>query len=77
MRLRTCSVHSTAWAVGTFARCSPQTAPVIAHYSGQPTYRAIDGRQSPEQVRQQLIEALASALGCRPNELVTAGRGQA
>jgi adenylate kinase len=54
-----------------------QTAPVIAHYSGQPTYRAIDGRQSPEQVRQQLIEALASALGCRPNELVTAGRGRA
>jgi adenylate kinase len=54
-----------------------QTQPVIAHYSGQPTYRAIDGRQSPEQVRQDLIKALASALGCQPSELVAAGRGQA
>jgi adenylate kinase len=54
-----------------------QTQPVIAHYSGHPTYRVIDGRQSPELVRQSLVEALASALGCAPSELVTAGRGQA
>lgn len=54
-----------------------ETQPVIAHYSGQPTYRAIDGRQSPERVRQHLIEALASALGCPPDELAAAGRGQA
>jgi adenylate kinase len=54
-----------------------QTQPVIAHYSGQPTYRAIDGRQSPEEVRHDLIRALASALGCQPSELVEAGRGQA
>jgi len=54
-----------------------QTQPVIAHYSGHPTYRVIDGRQSPERVRESLIEALASALGCQPNELVSAGRGQA
>jgi adenylate kinase len=47
-----------------------QTQPVVAHYSGRPTYRAIDGRQSPERVRESLIEALASALGCQPSELV-------
>jgi adenylate kinase len=54
-----------------------QTQPMIAHYSGRPTYRAIDGRQSPEQVRQNLIEALASAMGCEPGELLVAARGQA
>jgi adenylate kinase len=54
-----------------------QTQPVVEHYSRQATYRAIDGSQSPERVRQSLIEALASALGCQPSELVTTGRGRA
>jgi DNA-binding Xre family transcriptional regulator len=49
---------------------------MVAHYSGRPTYRVIDGRQSPERVRQSLIEALTSALGCQPSELV-AGRERA
>ncbi|MGH9385560.1 MAG: adenylate kinase [Vicinamibacterales bacterium] len=53
-----------------------QTQPVIAHYRGQTTYRAIDGRQSPDRVGEALIDAVASALGRRPSELV-AERGQA
>jgi adenylate kinase len=54
-----------------------QTQPVIEHYKAHATYRAIDGRQSPERVRESLVEALASALGCQPSELVAAGRGRA
>jgi adenylate kinase len=42
----------------------------------QQTDRVIDGRQSPERVRQSLIEALTSALGCQPSELVV-GRERA
>lgn len=45
------------------------TRPMIAHYSGRPTYRAIDGRQSPEAVREALSAAVASALGVTPATL--------
>ena len=42
------------------------TRPVIDYYHGRPTFRAIDGAQSPEQVRQMLvttITGLAAAAG--------------
>jgi adenylate kinase len=39
------------------------TRPMIEYYSARPTFRAIDGKQSPEQVREALVAAVASALG--------------
>lgn len=39
------------------------TQPMIEFYSGRPTYRAVDGNQSPEQVRAALVAAVASMLG--------------
>jgi len=42
------------------------TRPVIDYYQGRPTFKAIDGAQSPEQVRQMLvatITGLAAAAG--------------
>ena len=42
------------------------TRPVIDYYNARPTFRAIDGAQSPEQVRQMLvttITALAASAG--------------
>jgi adenylate kinase len=39
------------------------TRPMIEYYSARPTFRAIDGQQSPEQVREALVAAVASALG--------------
>jgi len=34
------------------------TRPVIDYYDGRPTFRAIDGAQSPEQVRQMLVTTI-------------------
>ncbi len=34
------------------------TRPVIDYYNGRPTFRAIDGAQSPEQVRQMLVTTI-------------------
>lgn len=39
------------------------TRPMIEYYSARPTFRVIDGLQSPEQVREALAGAVASALG--------------
>ena len=39
------------------------TRPMIEYYSARPTFRVIDGLQSPEQVREALVGAVASALG--------------
>ncbi len=39
------------------------TRPMIDYYSARPTFRAIDGTQLPEQVREALVSAVASALG--------------
>jgi len=50
------------------------TRPMIAHYSARPTYRAIDGRESPEAVREILAASVASALGLTPGELAASGR---
>ncbi|MBM3807495.1 MAG: adenylate kinase [Acidimicrobiia bacterium] len=41
------------------------TRPVIDFYSARPTFRRIDGMQTPEQVREALGSAVASALGVR------------
>ncbi len=39
------------------------TRPMIEYYSARPAFRAIDGQQSPEQVFEALVAAVASALG--------------
>jgi adenylate kinase len=39
------------------------TRPMIEYYSSRPTFRSIDGLQTPEQVREALVSAAASALG--------------
>ena len=47
------------------------TRPMIEYYSARPTFRVIDGLQSPEQVREALVGAVASALGMPAAELRT------
>jgi adenylate kinase len=39
------------------------TRPMIDYYSSRPTFRAIDGKQTPEQVRDAVVKAVSSALG--------------
>ena len=39
------------------------TRPMIEYYSSRATFRSIDGLQTPEQVREALVSAVASALG--------------
>ncbi len=46
-----------------------ETQPMIAFYQARPTYRAIDGAQPPERVRDALVAAVASALGKPASEL--------
>ena len=46
-----------------------ETQPMIAFYQSRPTYRAIDGAQPPERVRDALVAAVASALGKPGSEL--------
>ena len=45
------------------------TRPMIDYYSARPTFRVIDGLQSPERVREALVGAVASALGRPVSEL--------
>ena len=45
------------------------TRPMIDYYSARPTFRAIDGKQTPAQVRDALVSAAASALGMPPSQL--------
>ena len=45
------------------------TRPMIEYYSARPTFRAIDGKQGPEQVREALVAAVASALGKPASQL--------
>ena len=47
------------------------TRPMIEYYSARPTFRVIDGLQSPEQVREALVAAVASALGLPAAQLRT------
>jgi hypothetical protein len=42
---------------------------MIAFYQPRSTYRAIDGAQPPERVRDALVAAVASALGKPGSEL--------
>ena len=46
-----------------------ETQPIIAFYQSRPTYRAIDGAQPPERVRDALVAAVASSLGKPSSEL--------
>jgi adenylate kinase len=45
------------------------TSPMIEYYSARPTFRRIDGLQTPEQVREALVSAVASALGLPASQL--------
>ena len=45
------------------------TRPMIDYYSSRPTFRVIDGKQTPEQVREALVSAVASALGMPATQL--------
>ena len=45
------------------------TRPMIDFYSSRPTFRRIDGLQTPEQVREALVSAVASALGTPASQL--------
>jgi adenylate kinase len=45
------------------------TRPVIDFYKSRPTFRAIDGKQTPEQVRDAMVSASASALNMPASEL--------
>jgi adenylate kinase len=47
------------------------TRPMIEYYSSRPTFRAIDGKQTPEQVREALVKAVASVLGLPASQLRT------
>ena len=47
------------------------TRPMIEYYSSRPTFRAIDGLQTPEQVREALVSAVASALGMPAAQLLS------
>jgi len=47
------------------------TQPMIEYYSSRPTFRSIDGMQTPEQVRESLVKAVASALGMPAAQLRT------
>jgi adenylate kinase len=46
-----------------------ETKPMVTFYQARPTYRAVNGAQSPERVREALIGAVASALGKPAAEL--------
>jgi adenylate kinase len=45
------------------------TRPMIDYYSSRPTFRRIDGLQTPEQVREALVSAVASALDMPASQL--------
>jgi adenylate kinase len=47
------------------------TRPVIDYYGARPTFRSIDGKQTPEQVREALVSSVASALGLPAGQLRT------
>ena len=46
-----------------------ETQPMIAFYQPRPGYRAIDGAQAPERVRDAMVAAVASVLGKPGSEL--------
>jgi adenylate kinase len=46
-----------------------ETQPMIAYYHTRPTYRAVNGAQAPERVRDALVAAVAAALGKPAAEL--------
>jgi len=45
------------------------TRPVIDFYKSRPTFRVIDGKQTPEQVREAMASAAASALDMPASQL--------
>jgi adenylate kinase len=55
------------------------TRPMIDFYSSRPTFRVIDGKQPPDQVRDALVSAAASALGMPASQLraMATARGDA
>jgi adenylate kinase len=53
-----------------------ETQPMIAHYHTRPTYRVVNGAQSPERVREALVTAVASALGKPAAEISRIGESR-
>jgi adenylate kinase len=51
-----------------------ETQPMIAYYRSRPSYRAVNGAQSPDRVRDDLTSGVADALGRRPAELLQAAK---
>ena len=51
------------------------TRPIIAYYGGRPTFRSIDGAQSPEQVREALIAAVSEVAAAAGLPDVTGAAG--
>jgi adenylate kinase len=54
------------------------TKPIVQYYGGRPTFRSINGAQTPEQVREALMRAVAeivAASGLPPAPKARAGRG--
>jgi adenylate kinase len=49
-----------------------ETQPMVAFYQARPGYRAVDGAQAPDRVRDALVAAVASALG-KPGSDLKAG----
>jgi adenylate kinase len=53
------------------------TQPMSAFYSSRPTYRIIDGAQTPERVHDALVTAVSSALGSETEDADMAMTGRA
>jgi len=45
------------------------TQPMVAYYQGRPTFRTVDGAQTPDRVRAELVKVVADALGTRGSEI--------
>jgi adenylate kinase len=52
-----------------------ETRPMIAYYHERPTYRAVNGAQPPDRVRDALRAAVASAVGTAPVPLAPPSAG--
>jgi hypothetical protein len=54
------------------------TQPIVQYYGGRPTFRSINGAQTPEQVREALMRAVAEIVaksGLPPAPKARAARG--
>jgi adenylate kinase len=45
------------------------TQPMVTYYQGSPRYRAVDGAQAPDRVRDEVVTAVADVLGHRSGDV--------